>query len=118
MKANGLTIISIIVVTFLFLFTLLNGLGLSVSPGNLYDESFRQESYIHLQLVSILENKNELEEETHGDESSMCFCLKNNYPHEIKFYVYNKKHASVKQMLFFDKSSRSPPFHSALPKSF
>ena len=110
MKLNCFTIISIILVTFLSFFTLLNGLGLSVSPDNLYTEFLRQESYIRLQFVSILENKNEFEEEAPEDDLSICFCLTNNYPNDIKFYFYNKKCLSVKQILFFNKITRSPPF--------
>ena len=109
MKANCFTIISIILVTFLSFFTLLSGLGSSVSSDNLYIESLRQESYICLQFVSILENKNEFEEETYEDVS-ISFYLKNNNPHDIKFYFSNKKPAFVKEIVFFDKISRSPPF--------
>jgi hypothetical protein len=110
MKANCFTIISIILVTLLSFFTLIGEIGSIVSPDNLFTESLRQGSYIYLQFVSILENKNEFEEETNEDDLSICIHLKNNNPHDIKFYFSNKKPAFVKEIVFFDKISRSPPF--------
>jgi len=110
MKANHHTIISIILAIFLSFFTPLNGLGLSVFSDNMYIESFRQESCINLQFASILKNNNDFEEETPEDDLSTCLCLTMSHLHDIEIYFYNKKYVSVKQIVFFDKTSRSPPF--------
>jgi hypothetical protein len=110
MKANHHTIISFILAIFLSFFTPLNGLGLSVFSDNMYTESFRQESCINLQFASILKNNNDFEDDTPDDDLSAFICLTNNHLHDIGIYSLYKNYVCVKQIVFFDKTSRSPPF--------
>ena len=110
MKANRHIIISIILAIFLSFSTPLNGFGLSVFPDNMYTESFRQVSCINLQFALILKNNNDFEEKTPEDDLSTCLCSTINHLRDVEIYFYNKKCVSVKQILFFEETSRSPPF--------
>ena len=109
MKANHHTFISIILAIFLSFFTPFSEFGLNVFSDNMYSESFRQDSYIDLQYASILENDNEFENDTPDYDLSTCFCLTTNHLHEIEICFLSKKYVPVKQILFYGKSSRSPP---------
>ena len=110
MKANHHTFISIILAIFLSFFTPFSELGLNVFSDRMYTESFRQDSCIDLQYASILEINNEFENDTPDYDLSTCFCLTTKHLHQIKIYFLCKKYVSVKQILFFGKASRSPPF--------
>ena len=109
MTANHHTIISIIVAVFLSLFTPFIDFGLNLSPDNMCDGSFIQESCIALQYASISENNNEYENDTPDYDLSTCFCLTTKHLHEIEIYFLCKKYVSAKQILFSVKASRSPP---------
>ena len=99
----------IILAFFLTFFTPFCGLGLKVFPDNIYAESFRQESYIDFQSGSILINNNESENDTLDDDFSSLTCLTNNHLPDIGIYPLCKNVVCVKQILFSDNSSRSPP---------
>jgi hypothetical protein len=109
MKANHYTFISIILAIFLSFFTPIGEPGLTVFYGNMFTESLKQDSCTDLQYASILENDNEFENDTPDHDLSTCFCLTTNHLHEIEIYFLCKKSVSVKQILFYGKSSRSPP---------
>ena len=100
----------IILAIFLSFFSPFSGLGLKVFPDNIFAESFRQESYIDLQSGSILINNNESENDTLDDDFSALICLTNNHLHDIGINSLCKNYVCVKQILFSDNSSRSPPF--------
>lgn len=106
MRANRQTIISIILAIFLFFFSPLNKLGLKIFPDNMYSESFKQESFIDLQHALILKT----EKETPDDDLSPCLYLTINHLHDIEASFVCKYCISVKKILSFEKTSRSPPF--------
>ena len=110
MKPGSYTILFIILAIFLSFFTPLNGLGVSVSTDHMYAEPFRQESYINLKFASILKNDIELEEETSEDDLSICLRLKIDYLYDLEISFYKINRVSLKKILVFCKSSRSPPF--------
>ena len=109
MKANHHTFISIILAIFLSFFTHFSELGLNVFSDNTYTESFKQDSCIDLQYVSILETDDEFENDTPDDDWSTCFCSTTNHLHEIGIYFLSNKYVSLKQKLISGKTSRSPP---------
>ena len=120
MKATHHTIISIILAIFLTFFNPLHGLGASLFSDDMYAKSLMKDSYIDLQLASILENDSEFEEEMPNDGLSGCLYLTIKNRYDIVFFVLCKKSVSEKQISFFEKTTRAPPSfgfphnHSAL----
>ena len=110
MRANRYNIISIILAIFLSFFNPLNRLGLNIFPDNMYTESLMQESFIDFQYALIFKTEKEFEKETTDDDLLICLYLTNKHLHDIEVCFLCKNCISVKQILFFEKHSRSPPF--------